>query len=75
MVAVLTRYLAAFYLLALGPAAMVTPDRRRALRNWILMSLPSAAALGAWWLHLRPVFRADPGLAASVGSRNLSSMG
>jgi len=62
MVAVLTHYLVAFYLLALGPAAMVAPDRRRALRNWVLMSLPSATALGAWWLYLRPVFRADPGL-------------
>lgn len=64
--AVMTHYLAALYLGALGAVALLHPERRRLLREYLILSLPAAVALGLWWLHLDTTLGRD-GLTVGLG--------
>jgi hypothetical protein len=62
VLAVLTHYVASLFLLALAPAALLSAQRRRLVRNWFLLSLPAALALLSWGLYVLPIYRAKHGL-------------
>jgi hypothetical protein len=62
VLAVLTHYVASLFLFALAPAALLSPQRRRLVRDWFLLSLPAALALLSWGLYVLPIYRAKHGL-------------
>jgi len=64
--AVMTHYLTVLYLGALGAVALLHPQRRRLLREYVILSLPAAVALGLWWLYLDTTLGRD-GLTAGMG--------
>lgn len=67
LLAVLTHYVAVFYLLASVAFVAAAPDRTRFLKKWFAHLLPAGLAMVGWGLFVFPAYLERGGLEANLG--------